>query len=393
MKHLRVAALALSATALFACEEGVFSADAGGLFSDTASDAASDAASNTGDGFNTPESDVAPGACAPEFDDLSAWPASVRVLPLNTRVDGTATASGDISTGQCTGLDFAEDSSIACFPATQFDDFAGNQVFFALAEPLRADSILKVTVTPTDGADLHVYGYRSNTDQFYVPPAVGSVISCEAGYSPNERGVPETIEFQNPGTREHNVFFAVSGPTDVTAGAFDILVELDVYEPNCPESLPGQTYSAWPSNVNLVTDNSSGLFPYEGNLSSGQCTNVDFAEDSANACFPATIFDQFTGNHVFYALDPPLPGNHDVTISVNGDASISVWGYQTSTSIFQVPPMVANVGICEYGLATNRPDIEFRNPEDSPQNVFFAVAGAQDVTSGAYGVSVVVTPR
>ena len=387
MKHLRDAVLVLSVTALLACDEGGFSAGAGGLFLDTTSDVASD----TSGGFDTIGADVAPETCAPELDDLSAWPASVRTLPLDTRLDGIVTASGDISTGQCTGLDFAE--AIACFPSTQFNDFGGNQVFFALAEPLRANSILKITMTPTDGADLHLYGYRSTTNQFYVPPAVGLVGSCEAGYSPNERSVPETIEFQNPGTREDNVFFAVSGPTDVTAGAFELLVEIDVDEPNCPESLPGQTYSAWPSSVNLVTDNSTALIPYEGNLSSGQCINVDFAEDSANACFPGTLFDQFTGNHVFYALEPPLPANHDVMISVNGDANISVWGYQTSTSRFQVPPMVTNVGICEYGLGTNGADIEFQNPEASPQNVFFAVAGAQDMTSGAYEVSVVVTPR
>ncbi len=394
MKLTPVAVLALSATAVFGCEEGFFANDAGfSLDGGADSTGGADVGGSDTLGSDALGSDVSPGTCAPELNDLSGWPSSVQVLALDTRVDGQTTASGNISTGQCTDLDFAEDSAIACFPGTQFDDFEGNQVFFALAEPLRPDSILKITMTPTDGADLHIYGYRSNTDRFNVPPAVTSVGACEAGYSPNERSVPETIEFQNPGTREHNVFFAVAGPTGVTAGAFDILVEVDVYEPNCPESLPGQTYTSWPSNVNLVADNSAALFPYEGNLADGQCTNVDFAEDSANACFPATDFDQFTGNHVFYALDPPLPANHDVTISVNGDANVSVWGYQTSASTFQVPPMVANVGICEYGLGTNTADIEFRNPGTSAQNVFFAVAGAEGITSGDYELSVIVTPQ
>lgn len=338
---------------------------------------------------DTAGSDVSPGGCAPAISDPNAWPASVSLLPLDTTVDGETSTSGDVASGRCTALDFADDSAIACFPGTQFDDFSGNQVYFALSEPLRPDSIATITMTPTDGADLHIYGYMMNTNRFYVPPAVGSVTTCEAGYSPNETAVPETIEFQNPGDREHNVFFAVSGPEGITQGAFDIQVTVDVYEPNCPESLPGESYTSWPAQVQTLSPTVDERETYAGDLASGACTNVNFAEDSANACFPATEFEHFTGNQVFYALD--LPAGHDLDISLtSGDASL--WGYQASASTFQVPPAISNIGICEYSTGGG-PKLRFQNAGGSAQNVFFAVAGGEGVVSGGYELALEVQPR
>lgn len=376
--------LPLSLAALGGCDETLF----GGALDAGADAVTSDVSRDLGTS-DTTGSDVTPGGCAPAISDPSAWPASVSVLSLDTSVDGETSTSGDVGSGRCTALDFADDSAIACFPGTQFDDFSGNQVYFALAEPLRPDSIATITMTPTDGADLHLYGYMMNTDRFHVPPAVGSVTTCEAGYSPNETAVPETIEFQNPGDREHNIFFAVSGPEGITQGAFDIRVTVDVYEPNCPESLPGETHTSWPAHVQTLSPTIDAREIYAGDLSSGACTNVNFAEDSANACFPATEFEHFTGNHVFYALD--LPAGHDLDISLtSGDASL--WGYQASASTFQVPPAISNIGICEYSTGGG-PKLRFQNAGSSAQNVFFAVAGGEGVVSGGYEFALEVQPR
>ncbi len=58
----------------------------------------------------------------PGSSGLAAWPTGVTKLTL---MGTTSTGSGNLSAGACTSLDFAWDSSNACFPATQSDLFEG----------------------------------------------------------------------------------------------------------------------------------------------------------------------------------------------------------------------------------------------------------------------------
>ena len=220
---------------------------------------------------------------------------------------------------------------------------------YALAEPVAPYSTINVTVTPAnDEVDVNVYGWWMGTGNFYSPPYVPSVGACEADYNASldktpDPGAPVTISFMNPTGNEYNYFFAVAGHGETpTEGEYFVSVE-QVSAPgsHCPESLPGATYSKWPQTVKAI-DASSGSASVTGDLAEGSCVDLAWASSSQTACFPATKFEHFEGNHVMYRLADPMPPNSTVTIKVTPDAGIdaNLYGYQIGASSIYVPPAV-----------------------------------------------------
>ena len=333
-----------------------------------------------------------------------AWPEQVTLIDL---VDGAGGARGDLASGSCTNLDFAEDSQIACFPSTRFDYFTGNHVFYALADPLPGMSVATITVTPDPGVEVSLYGYRDGLTEFQVPPRlVGSAV-CEAsypvaiGHQPNP-GEPETIQFFSPNDNEYNIFFAVAGDAQTgLSGRFAVDVRVDTATPHCPESLPGRTWETWPSNVERVRL-SNGRAALSGNLNEGSCLNLDWAQSGQVACFPETRFDLYTGNHVYYALNEPLPPRSEAIVRVQPrpGVDVNIYGYQVGPQRFPVPPAVSGVLTCEASYPRGvdpdpdpgvEEEIRFVNPsDDASYNIFFAVAGSGDDTAGAYDIEVEV---
>ena len=334
-----------------------------------------------------------PGAVYP------TWPDVVTLVELDDQ--GHGTAAGDLSTGSCVNLDFAAFSSVACFPATQNDHFEGNHVFFALDEPIPPHSELTITMTPASGVEANLYGYQIGETNFRLPPNVPSVIACEESFEYNgtNPGEAESITFQNPtDSNSYNIFFAVAGDNLTgTSGAFDIELELATAVVHCEESLPGVSgLTDWPDNVSILSLNAENEYQGSASLDSGACTNLDFAANSSVACFPATQFDKYNGNQVFFALDEPMPPNSVLTISVIPEAGtdVSIYGYQAASNSYSVPPAVASVLSCEESLSYGAPNpgeaetISFYNPTGNSYNTFFAVAGVDGLTTGDFDIHI-----
>lgn len=327
----------------------------------------------------------------------TAWPSSVTKVPLDA--NGAALVSGDLATGACSNLGFADDSNVACFPATQNATFQGNLVYYALDKPLPAGAVAAIEVVPDTGTlDVNVFGYLQNTTSFLVPPYVPSTGPCEAGNNNGKAnpGASEWISFVNPTGNSYNLFFAVGAPTGIKAGKFKVKVQIiGPGTPWCAESLPGtKGTTAWPSGVNTVTL-SGGSATGSGNLSAGKCTNLDFAWNPANACFPATQATAFQGNHVFYGLKDPVPGNKTVTLSVTPSAGVDVqiYAFRQATTSWYVPPFLPSALTCEAMAtagAAGKETVTLAASASSTQsyNVFFAVAGPKGATTGAFTYSV-----
>ncbi|QED27716.1 hypothetical protein FRD01_10820 [Microvenator marinus] len=334
-----------------------------------------------------------PGAAYP------TWPAFVDVITLDANGDGSTT--GNLADGSCVNLDWAERSDVACFPATQFERFEGNHTFFTLDEPIPPRSELVVTVTPQNNADVNVYAFIMGDYEHILPPNVTNT-ACRTSYSlqgPNP-GEVETIRIQNPTENAmYNVMIGVAGDAQTgQSGAFTVDANLEVAQTFCPQSLPGPTnLSDWPAGVTELSLNGQGIHQSTGNLNTGACTNLDFAADSAVACFPETRFDRFDGNQNFYAVAQPMPPNSTLTISVNPDdgVDLSLYGFQLGATEYVVPPNVPSA-ICEASYALGVPNpgagesITFYNPSDTASyNVFFAVAGANGATDGGYQIQMI----
>ncbi|MCI4671956.1 MAG: hypothetical protein MRZ79_27685 [Bacteroidia bacterium] len=127
-------------------------------------------------------------------------------------------------------LSWAALSNVACFPATRFIEFEGNQLFYQVDIPQGSELI--ATVIPTgERKRINIYGYI-NFDGTNTPP-LSVVTSCEAGYeiyvgNPdlNKAGEPQDISFAQAINRGFTAFICVSGAQGVLEGDFELKLEL-----------------------------------------------------------------------------------------------------------------------------------------------------------------------
>lgn len=330
----------------------------------------------------------------------SEWSPAVEVVSLGgkTEVD----VKGDLGTGKalCSQA-FAWSSQIACYPATQAVHFAGKQRFYTVEGGLGPGEQLDITVTPAAGVDVSLYGYWAGATNYQIPPKVSATGACEASHATSlsgagNPGVPETIHFENPGKNAYNVFFAVAGHADeATAGTYSVHVRR-IPKPAtfCPESLPGESYAAWPQSVGTISLDTDGKGSATGDLATGACTNLAFASSSQNACFPATQFAAFQGHQVAYVLADPLPAKSVLDLVVTPDAGVdvNVYGYLLGSKSFFLPPKLPSSLACEASYANGKANpgvaesLHFENPTDSAYQVVLVVAGPSGVTSGGFSI-------
>jgi hypothetical protein len=160
------------------------------------------------------------------------WPEKVTIVEMNGK--DSVIVPGDLAKGEIIDdLTWAWSSSNACFPATQSLKFRGNHVFFATT--MRPQSIMKISVTPTDPAgDLSIYAYRLGTSEHYLVPDLPSCITCEADHKwdrPWKNRVQtheRKLEFQNPSRdNSYNILIGVSAPKGVTTGDFNLKIKVE----------------------------------------------------------------------------------------------------------------------------------------------------------------------
>lgn len=143
----------------------------------------------------------------------------------------TTKVSGNLNKGAIVDdLEWATTSQMACWPSIRDVEFEGNHVAYWMDMPKK--SIVKITVTPrSNKTRINIFGY-SSIDPTHLIPNIISCTSCEASHPTwigepnlNEPSVPQTIEF-NATTRHNTIYFAVAGARGVTAGDYDITIEV-----------------------------------------------------------------------------------------------------------------------------------------------------------------------
>jgi hypothetical protein len=135
---------------------------------------------------------------------------------------------GKLESGSAmTSLSWANGSSMACFPATENQNFEGHHVLYAVEMP--AQSELEIKANPTSSkTDLSVYGIRIGTTNYSVPPSLTSAVTCEAGYdkvNDSNPGVTESVKVTST-TNPYNVVVGVAGAKGVAAGEFTLSLSL-----------------------------------------------------------------------------------------------------------------------------------------------------------------------
>ena len=154
-----------------------------------------------------------------DYDEAWAtnWPNSVE--PIG---DG-ALIIRSLDQGQMLDLAWAQQSSVACFPANLNEEFAGNTLFFALQQP--AERSLQVRIESAPNTDSSLWVLQQGANDYYTPPDVPQAIQCESAWR-SGTGETETIELSAP-DHDYNLLIGVAGRENVDAGLVRLETALD----------------------------------------------------------------------------------------------------------------------------------------------------------------------
>lgn len=142
----------------------------------------------------------------------------------------------------------------------------------------------------------------------------------------------------------------------------------------------------------------------EGNLADGQkMEDLSWAWQSNNACFPATQYHKFTGNHVLYT--GIIPTHTELVIKVipkDKEANFSVYAYQVGVNNSDLPPNLSSCVRCEVDHKWDR---NWKGKtQDHTRNVkhilalgrsyrfVIGVVGAEELTEGEFTLEISTKP-
>ena len=139
--------------------------------------------------------------------------------------------SGNLQDGMTMPLRWAENSSVACFPGTRFNEYKGNHLLYRVQMP--AASKMDIKVTPKSKKNrINVYALRLGADNLAAPPNVSSCISCEASYpiyagKPNYRmaAKPKSVEYISI-NKPYTILIGVAGAEGVMEGDFELEITI-----------------------------------------------------------------------------------------------------------------------------------------------------------------------
>jgi len=156
----------------------------------------------------------------------------------------------------------------------------------------------------------------------------------------------------------------------------------------------------------ITQDVAGGLLEIEvggsisGDLSDGEIlSDLDWAQNSAVACWPGTEHINFMGSHIFFSAsqDPHSLLTATVTPSAS-DLDVNVYILQQPEGTVQIPPNVTSVVTCEVGFpqsTDSNPGVEDFASVTAINNgydVLIGVAGPEGVTSGAFSLDITAEP-
>ena len=144
------------------------------------------------------------------------WPSNVMEIQLGDDV------SGDLSGGEFIDLNWADNSTVACWPGNEDMNFQGPHQFFGLRQS--AGSEFFAAVTPDSDVDVSLYVIQMPSGDYQVPPYVESVVTCEASYDAPSNSNPGVVEETSVWSLDlqYNVLIGVAGAAGHDAGGFEL---------------------------------------------------------------------------------------------------------------------------------------------------------------------------
>ena len=259
---------------------------------------------------------------------------------------------------------------------------------------------MEITVIPDNKSEnVSLYAYQIGSTKYTLPNELTSCVSCEAehkwdypkrGKSQDHTRTVRLNAIKNP----YNVLIGVSGPTGVK-GSFTIKIKMDTkVDEKYDNTTPAKVYSLQAVKGKTMS--------YNGDLSEGKHFPLDWAATSSMACFPATRFEEFRGNHIFYVFELPRYSKVKVTVVPTDGKRINIYGMSGHDGK-SLPPAITHCVSCEAGYEkyVGKPNlnksagaqtIEFM-AINNPYKILIGVAGAKGVDSGKFQLQVSLGDR
>lgn len=156
----------------------------------------------------------------------------------------------------------------------------------------------------------------------------------------------------------------------------------------------------WPSTVTVIGGGTSDSIVVKGDLAKGSpMSDLSWAWNSSNACFPGTQSAKFKGNHVFFAFT--MPTRCEMKISVTPDdasGDLSIYAYRISAGEYYLVPDLPSCITCEADhkwdgkwknrVQTSERNVSMQNPGMNLYNILVGVSGPATATSGTFTLKV-----
>lgn len=305
---------------------------------------------------------------------------------------------GNLSEGEKVDLDWADNSSVACFPGTQNKKFRGNHVLYQFEIPPYSEVTIKL-IPKDKKKNFSLYGYQVGTTNFSTPPNLASCVSCESDHKWDYPKKGKTQDhtrsvFFNSIKNPYNIFIGVAGADDLIEGDFTVEIDLKskIDESDKQEAL--KIYSAESQKGKVIT--------YTGDLSEGtKIYDMSWADNSSVACFPGTQNSKFSGNHVLYVTEIPPHSKMKMTVIPDDkNANMSIYAYQDGTTSKAYPPNLSSCVSCEAehkwdypkkGKTQDHTRTVELNAINNPYRVVIGVAGADELQKGTFELKIEVS--
>jgi hypothetical protein len=165
-----------------------------------------------GGGLLDGDGDGQPGGSSTSDDDVE-FPAR----------DADEILEGNLADGSTIDLDWADDSSVACWVGSENQNFNGAHVFFEIDKEDMDDIV--VQVDPESGVDVSIYTLEFAGGDVQTPPDVTSASRCEAAFDQASDSNPGSAEsIQLLGFQDRTILLGVAGAGGATSGAFTVKV-------------------------------------------------------------------------------------------------------------------------------------------------------------------------
>jgi hypothetical protein len=160
--------------------------------------------------------------------------------------------------------------------------------------------------------------------------------------------------------------------------------------------IPSIIMAQEPPTVFQIEPVSNQEVRYEGNLNQGQkIEDLSWAWQSNNACFPATQYHKFTGNHVFFTGILPAYSESTVTvIPKDPEANFSLYAYEVGVNNDALPPNLASCIRCEADHKWDRSYagktqdhtryVKYMVAITRPYRIVIGVVGAEELDEGDF---------